>query len=332
MPPASRIGDMHVCLMVGPGPTPHVGGPVIVGAPTVITVGMPQARVGDQCVCAIPMDVIVKGSMTVMVNGKPAARIGDMTAHGGNLVVGAPTVIIGDAGGGGGGGGGGAGPGGGKAGGTITSDIAAGWVPLEYNNLPYQAKVLADAAITGAPFCEICAAAAAAANKTPKKPAKPDPFGAGNLKLGNNEIYRDAILAAAAKTGLPSQTVAAIINAEAALQKDGTWDTLSAAAASGARGLTQFIPSSWIMEAERRGSQLNAIAEQAGMLDTYGQVLAAKRDELLALRDDPATAILVGADYAMANIERLRQAGLVPDALDEADLAKLRELIAGVRG
>ena len=37
MPPAARIGDMHVCPMVTPGtpPIPHVGGPISMGFPMV---------------------------------------------------------------------------------------------------------------------------------------------------------------------------------------------------------------------------------------------------------------------------------------------------------
>ena len=98
MPPAARLTDMHVCPMVTPGvpPIPHVGGPVEgPGAPTVLTACMPQAVMGDSCVCVGPPDTIVKCSMTVMVCSKPAARMGDMTVHGGNIVVGAPTVMIG---------------------------------------------------------------------------------------------------------------------------------------------------------------------------------------------------------------------------------------------
>ena len=95
MPPASRITDMHVCPAFT-GPVPHVGGPILPpGVPTVITVGLPQATVGSMCVCVGPPDSIVKGSGTVIVGGMPAARIGDMTAHGGVIVLGAPTVIIG---------------------------------------------------------------------------------------------------------------------------------------------------------------------------------------------------------------------------------------------
>ncbi len=95
--PASRITDMHVCPMLTPGlpPIPHVGGPIIMGSPTVLTGSLPQARVTDQCVCVGPPDIIVKGSMTVLVNSLPAARIGDMTAHGGTVVLGLPTVLIG---------------------------------------------------------------------------------------------------------------------------------------------------------------------------------------------------------------------------------------------
>src|ERR1044072_3894737 len=96
MPPAARVGDMHTCPMVNPGPVPHVGGPVLpAGAPTVLIGGMPAARVGDMCVCTGPPDTIAAGSGTVLIGGSPAARIGDSTAHGGMIVAGCPTVIIG---------------------------------------------------------------------------------------------------------------------------------------------------------------------------------------------------------------------------------------------
>lgn len=97
MPPASRISDMHTCPMVTPGtpPVPHVGGPISSGMPTVLICYMPAARVGDMCVCVGPLDTIVKGSATVLIGGMPAARIGDTTAHGGVVVAGAPTVLIG---------------------------------------------------------------------------------------------------------------------------------------------------------------------------------------------------------------------------------------------
>ncbi|MCC6539467.1 MAG: PAAR domain-containing protein [Bryobacterales bacterium] len=97
MPPAARIGDMHVCPMQTPGapPVPHVGGPVMKGEPTVLTGFMPQARISDMCVCVGPPDVIAKGSSSVMAGYLPAARMGDSTAHGGSIVAGCPTVLIG---------------------------------------------------------------------------------------------------------------------------------------------------------------------------------------------------------------------------------------------
>ena len=94
--PAARITDFHVCPMVNPGGVPHVGGPIIgPGEATVLIGGMPAAVVGDSCVCAGPPDTIVVGSGTVLIGGKPAARMGDSTAHGGTILAGAPTVLIG---------------------------------------------------------------------------------------------------------------------------------------------------------------------------------------------------------------------------------------------
>lgn len=95
MPLAARITDMHVCPMVT-GVVPHVGGPILPpGAPTVLIGGLPAACVGDMCVCVGPPDTIVVGSGTVLIGGKPAARMGDSTAHGGAIILGCTTVIIG---------------------------------------------------------------------------------------------------------------------------------------------------------------------------------------------------------------------------------------------
>jgi uncharacterized Zn-binding protein involved in type VI secretion len=92
--PAARVGDMHVCPMITVL-VPHVGGPILPpGGLPVLIGGMPAARVGDMCVCVGPPDVIVLGSFTVLIAGQPAARIGDLTAHGGAIVAGCPTVLI----------------------------------------------------------------------------------------------------------------------------------------------------------------------------------------------------------------------------------------------
>ena len=62
--PAARVGDMHACPI--PVPIPHVGGPIL-----------------------------PPGALTVLIGGMPAARMGDLTAHGGTIVMGLPTVLIG---------------------------------------------------------------------------------------------------------------------------------------------------------------------------------------------------------------------------------------------
>ncbi|HWB00734.1 MAG TPA: PAAR domain-containing protein [Pirellulales bacterium] len=95
MPAAARAGDMHVCPMVTVL-VPHVGGPILPpGCPTVLIGGQPAARLGDMCTCVGPPDVIVLGSTSVLIGGQPAARMGDLTAHGGTIVIGLPTVMIG---------------------------------------------------------------------------------------------------------------------------------------------------------------------------------------------------------------------------------------------
>ena len=93
--PASRITDMHVCPMVTVL-VPHVGGPILPpGAVTVLIGGLPAARVTDMAVCVGPPDVIILGSFTVLTMSMPQARIGDMTAHGGTIILGCPTVLVG---------------------------------------------------------------------------------------------------------------------------------------------------------------------------------------------------------------------------------------------
>jgi uncharacterized Zn-binding protein involved in type VI secretion len=95
MMPAARVGDMHVCPLVTVL-VPHVGGPILPpGGVPVLIGGMPAARVSDMAVCVGPPDVIVLGSFKVLIGGLPAARMGDLTAHGGSIVMGYPTVLIG---------------------------------------------------------------------------------------------------------------------------------------------------------------------------------------------------------------------------------------------
>ena len=133
--PAARVGDLHTCPL-----PPHVGGPVLPpGKPTVLIGGMPAATVTTMCTCVGPPDMISQGSSSVFINGLPAARLGDMTIHGGRIVSGCMTVLIGDAGG-------------------SSSGTAFVGPQGRGNSQPSvrQTQTLARAAQNGTPFCEVC--------------------------------------------------------------------------------------------------------------------------------------------------------------------------------
>jgi uncharacterized Zn-binding protein involved in type VI secretion len=93
--PAARVTDMHTCPMVT-GVVPHVGGPILpAGCPTVLIANLPAARATDMATCTGPPDTLLPGSATVLIGNLPASRMGDSTAHGGVIVGGCPTVLIG---------------------------------------------------------------------------------------------------------------------------------------------------------------------------------------------------------------------------------------------
>ena len=96
--PAARVTDMHACPMITPGlpPIPHVGGPILPPCAITVLIGdLPAARITDEATCVGPPDMILKGSLTVLINDLPAARVGDMTVHGGTIVLGDLTVLVG---------------------------------------------------------------------------------------------------------------------------------------------------------------------------------------------------------------------------------------------
>ena len=96
--PAAQLTSYHSCPLFNPGkpPPPHVGGPVVSpSAPTVLISGMPPVGPGSMAICQGPPDNVIIGSATVLAGGIPVSRINDSTAHGGLIVVGAPTVIVG---------------------------------------------------------------------------------------------------------------------------------------------------------------------------------------------------------------------------------------------
>ena len=97
MKPAARVGDLHICPLVTVL-VPHVGGPVLPpGQPQVLIGAMPAARVADMATCVGPPDAVALGAFTTLIGAMPAARMTDLTAHGGMVAIGFPTVLIGDA-------------------------------------------------------------------------------------------------------------------------------------------------------------------------------------------------------------------------------------------
>ena len=102
------------------------------GASTVLIGNQPAARVTDTLVCCGPPDKVKKGSSTVIILNQEAARIGDPTEHGGVVVTGFATVLIGTT---------------------------------------AQASVMQQAAKSGTPFCEECARLKAAADAAKKAAA-----------------------------------------------------------------------------------------------------------------------------------------------------------------
>ncbi|MHB1045245.1 MAG: PAAR domain-containing protein [Thermoanaerobaculia bacterium] len=95
MAQAARLGDNHTCPTANPDGSPHTGGPILVGDATVLIEYMPAARVGDTATCAGPPDMIATGSVSCLIGGMSAARVGDTTVHGGVIVAGCTSVVIG---------------------------------------------------------------------------------------------------------------------------------------------------------------------------------------------------------------------------------------------
>jgi uncharacterized Zn-binding protein involved in type VI secretion len=137
--------------MVTPGtpPIPHVGGPISGPCVPPVLIGfLPAATVGDMCVCVGPPDTIAMGSPTVFIGGKMAARMGDPTVHGGVIVVGCPTVLIGEVGMGG------VAPQPPKP--PALADALKQAVDEAKAFVSAQIEALKKAAQSAAPFCEIC--------------------------------------------------------------------------------------------------------------------------------------------------------------------------------
>lgn len=131
-----------------------------------------------------------------------------------------------------------------------------------------------------------------------------------NLRLMQNFIYHDYIVAAANRAGMVPQAIAAIMNAESAtiftiveepqkdkktkkslLDKKGNpvvkrvrkdtlvWDPKSASPKSSARGMTQFLDGTWIEMTLTNGTFLNDRAKKEGWVTTITVTIKHKHGE-----------------------------------------------------
>ena len=86
---------MHVCPMVT-GVVPHVGGPIAwPGRPDRVDWRFARRHRRFSLHLCGAAGFHRERFATVLICSKPAARMGDTTAHGGNIVLGCPTVLIG---------------------------------------------------------------------------------------------------------------------------------------------------------------------------------------------------------------------------------------------
>jgi uncharacterized Zn-binding protein involved in type VI secretion len=91
----ARKYDRFSCSLTDPGPALHVGGTLKATQSTVKANDMPVVCVGDLATCGLPPNAVAMGSRSVFIKGKPAARFGDKMTHGGTIVGGSDTVMIG---------------------------------------------------------------------------------------------------------------------------------------------------------------------------------------------------------------------------------------------
>ncbi|MCK9384996.1 MAG: LysM peptidoglycan-binding domain-containing protein [Nevskia sp.] len=178
-----------------------------------------------------------------------------------------------------------------------------------------------------------------------------------SLKLGPNNEYREWVRKAAQRAGLVPQAVAAVMNAEAAKDKNNKWKVDSKSKKSSATGMTQFLDATWVSEALRAGTYLNDKASREGWLssDAKGHLQFKKADgsyitqpnlqgklialikpartaadsnlqKLLDLREQAEYAITAAMDYAKANLDGLRQRGYAVDDLNDTEKARIMYL------
>lgn len=87
--PAARVSDPTTCPVPG-----HGTNSIASGSPDVFFDGLPAARVGDTCTCGQTLSG--EFVSTVFINGRNAMTLDGTTDHGGVVIGGSGSVIIGN--------------------------------------------------------------------------------------------------------------------------------------------------------------------------------------------------------------------------------------------
>lgn len=124
------------------------------------------------------------------------------------------------------------------------------------------------------------------------------------------ENVTQAIYKASQKTGTDFAYLMEKASAESSFRPDAQAKT------SSARGLFQFIDSTWLRMINNYGAQ-HGLEKYAEMIDANGEVAnPSRKQEILSLRDDPETAALMAAEFASEN-KRILQSRL---GLEDKDI------------
>lgn len=164
-------------------------------------------------------------------------------------------------------------------------------------------------------------------------------FASENLALQKgNEKFRQAIIDAAKRYHFTPHALAAIIQAEAAKEKDGSWKEASVAGGSSARGLGQFLPAAWFQYVAKVGTLGNVEAMKltgANKLEalngtlykvvgkTQTEVSTAMQTTILSWRDHGGYSIDAIGAYAEDNLSLLKTHGIDATNLSPDEKVKI---------
>jgi hypothetical protein len=110
---------------------------------------------------------------------------------------------------------------------------------------------------------------------------------------------------------------------------ESSFDTDAQARTSSARGLYQFIESTWLQMVNRYGDKYG-LGDYADKISDKGKVAdPALRREILALRDDPEIAAMMAGEFAAENRRSLINSGIPAESIGSTELYFAHFLGAG---